>query len=177
MGAEPRAADNAGKQRSRDEVMDARQRPLTAILVGGLLAGALDITSAFVTYGWNTPKGIAAGLVGRATARAGGIEMWILGMFLHFFITCVAAAVYWTFSRRLVFLRQYPFVCGLFFGIAVWLVMNLIVLPLSAIHARDPIPLGAMIQGLLVHMFFVGLPISYSVSYFEKRAGLRTAAA
>lgn len=157
--------------------MDTRQRPVTAILVGGLLAGALDLTSAFITYGWNVPKGIAGGLIGPATARAGGMGIWILGVFLHFFITCAAAAVYWAFSRRLIFLRQSPFVCGLFFGIAVFLVMNLIVLPLSAIHARGPFPLNGLIQGLLVHMFFVGLPISYTVSYFEKRAGLRTAAA
>jgi hypothetical protein len=157
--------------------MDTRPRPLASILAGGLLAGALDITSAFISYGWNTPKGIAGGLLGRATARAGGVEIWLLGLFLHFFIMCIAAAVYWAFSRRLVFLRQYPFVCGLFFGIAVFLVMSLIVVPLSALHSRGPFELHDLIQGLLVHMFLVGLPIAYSVSYFEKRAGLRVGAA
>jgi hypothetical protein len=157
--------------------MDTRPRPLASILAGGLIAGALDITSAFISYGWNTPKGIAGGLLGRATARAGGVEIWLLGLFLHFFIMCIAAAVYWAFSRRLVFLRQYPFVCGLFFGIAVFLVMSLIVVPLSALHSRGPFELHDLIQGLLVHMFLVGLPIAYSVSYFEKRAGLRVGAA
>ena len=148
--------------------MTGRQRPVAAILVGGLVSGALDLASAFVSYGWNVPKGIAGGLIGPATARAGGVGTWILGVFLHFFITCAAAAVYWAFSRRLVFLRQNAFVCGLFFGIAVFLVMNLVVLPLSAIQARGPFTLQGLTQGLLVHMFFVGLPISYSVRTFAR---------
>ena len=148
--------------------MNERQRPVAAILVGGLLAGALDLTSAFVFYGWNVPKGIAGGLIGPATARAGGMGIWALGVFLHFFITCAAAAVYWAFSRRLVFLRQHALVCGLFFGIAVFLVMTLIVLPLSAIHAHAPLERHDLIQGLLVHMVFVGLPIAYSVRAFAR---------
>jgi hypothetical protein len=148
--------------------MEARQRPVLAILVGGLIAGALDLISAFFSYGWNVPQGIASGLIGGEAARAGGVATWLLGVFLHFFITCAAAAVYWAVSRRLTFLRQHAFVCGLFFGIAVFLVMNLIVLPLSAIHARGPFPLQGLIQGLLVHMFLVGLPVSYSVRAFAR---------
>ncbi len=50
--------------------------------------------------------------------------------------------------------------CGLFYGAAVEEVMNLIVLPLSALHARGPYHLHDLIQGLLVHMVVVGLPIS-----------------
>jgi len=148
--------------------MNERQRPVAAILVGGLLAGALDMTSAFIFYGWNIPRGIAAGLIGRGAAGAGGVEIWFLGMFLHFFITCVAAAVYWAFSRRLVFLRQHAFVCGLFFGIAVFLVMSLVVLPLSALHSHAALERHDLVQGLLVHMFLVGLPISYSIRVFAR---------
>jgi len=47
-------------------------------------------------------------------------------------------------------------------------VMNLIVLPLSAIHFRGPYELGGLILGLLVHMFCVGLPISFSVQRLAK---------
>jgi len=46
--------------------------------------------------------------------------------------------------------------------------MRLIVLPLSALHARGPYQLDDLIQGLLVHMVVVGLPISYSVRRFAK---------
>jgi len=54
-------------------------------------------------------------------------------------------------------------VCGLFYGIAVFLVMNLIVLPLSAIHFRGPFQYVGLVRGILIHMFFIGLPIAWSV--------------
>jgi len=142
-------------------------RVLTAILVGGFVAGALDLAMAFNTYGWGVPRAIAGGLLG-PEATQGGTGVWILGVFLHFFITCVAAAIYFFASRRLPFLRTSWLVCGLFFGIAVFLVMNLIVLPLSALHSVGPRTLRSLIEGILVHMFMVGLPISFSVRYFTR---------
>jgi hypothetical protein len=144
-----------------------RPRALPAILVGGLTAGALDLTSAFITYGWGVPRGIASGLLGRK-AFQGGLATWALGVVLHFFIALSAAAVYYAASQKLEFLQDHPIVCGLFYGVAVFLVMNLIVLPLSAIHSRGPFPLAALIRGLLVHMFCVGLPISFSVGRYSK---------
>lgn len=137
-----------------------QSRLLLPILAGGAVAGILDITSAFITYGWGVCRGIAAGLLGPG-ARQGGIGTWFLGLFLHFFIATTIAAVYCLSSRRLTFLREHFFVCGLFYGMAAWLVMNLIVLPLSAVHARGPYQLHNMIQGILVHMFLIALPIAF----------------
>jgi hypothetical protein len=45
-------------------------------------------------------------------------------------------------------------------------VMRLIVLPLSALHARGPYQLKDLILGLAVHMVVVGLPIALSVRRF-----------
>ena len=94
--------------------------------------------------------------------------MYVLGVLLHFFIAISAATVYYAASRKLLFLREHALVCGLFYGIAIFLVMNLVVLPLSALHARGPYNLAGLIQGLLVHMIFIGLPISFSVRQFAK---------
>src|SRR6266852_5860659 len=105
---------------------------LLAIAVGGLIAGALDLTQACILFGWDIPLAIAGGLLGRQ-AFHGGVGTYILGVFLHFFIACSAAAVYYAASRRLRFLTEHPLVCGLFFGAAVQEVMNLVVLPLSAL--------------------------------------------
>ena len=65
-------------------------------------------------------------------------------------------------------MTEHPLVCGLSFGAAVQEVMNLAVLPLSALHARGPYKLHGLILGLLVHMVVVGLPISFSVRRFAK---------
>jgi hypothetical protein len=140
---------------------------LLAIAVGGLTAGALDLTQACILFGPKIPLAIAAGLLGRR-AFHGGVGTYVLGVVLHFFIACSAAAVYYAASLRLTFLKEHPLVCGLFFGAAVEEVMNLVVLPLSALHARGPYQLHDLILGLAVHMIVVGLPISFSVWRFAR---------
>jgi hypothetical protein len=137
-----------------------------AILVGGGIAGLLDILMAMHTWSWRVPRAIAGGILGREVFSSESLAVWSLGLALHFFITCSAAAIYYTTSRRLPFLRQYALVCGLFYGIAIWLVMNLVVVPLSALHNFGPFEYWPMVQGLLVHMVMVGLPISFSVKKF-----------
>src|SRR5467141_4095409 len=114
---------------------------------------------------WQSPW--VAALPGRQ-AFQGGVGTYVLGITLHFFIACSAAAVYYAASRKLRFMTEHPLVCGLFFGAAVEEVMNLVVLPLSALHARGPYKLHDLILGLLVHMVVVGLPISFSVRRFAK---------
>jgi hypothetical protein len=144
-----------------------KKSALLAIAVGGLTAGTLDLIQASILFGWDIPLTIADGLLG-PKAFKGGVGTFLLGVLLHFFIACSVAAMYYVASRRLVFLKEHPLVCGLFFGAAVEEVMNLVVLPLSALHARGPYHLHDLIQGLLVHMVVIGLPISYSVRRYAK---------
>ncbi|HTA48634.1 MAG TPA: hypothetical protein VK930_04210 [Verrucomicrobiae bacterium] len=152
---------------------DSARRPpgsgsaLLAIAAGGLIAGSLDLTQACILFGTKVPLVIAAGLLGQQ-ALQGGAGTYVLGVCLHFFIACSATAIYYGASRRLVFLTEHPLVCGLFYGMAVELVMSYVVLPLSALHARGPYELHDVILGLLVHMVVVGLPISFSVRWFSK---------
>ena len=146
------------------------QSPWIAIFAGGLVAGAFDATMAVITYGWGMARGIASGVLG-ARALTGGSGVWILGIVLHFTIAIGAAAIYYLASRRLGFLREHFVVCGMFFGIAIFLVMNLVIVPLSAV----PFPVGpftvrSMIQGLLVHMILIGLPIAAANRVFSKPA-------
>ena len=143
-----------------------RRSAALAIGIGGLIAGTLDITQASILFGWRVPFSIAAGLIGPQATNRGGVGLYLLGLILHFFIACSAAAIYYAASRKLRFLAEYPLVCGLFFGAAVEEVMNLIVLPLSALHAQGPYELRDLILGLIIHMIVVGLPISYSVRRF-----------
>jgi hypothetical protein len=138
-----------------------------AIGVGGLIAGTLDLLQACILFGWDIPLAIAGGLLGRR-AFQGGAGTYVLGVLLHFFIALSAATIYYAASRRLTFLKEHPLVCGLFFGAAVEEIMNLVVLPLSALHARGPYQLHDLILGLLVHMVVIGLPISFSVRRFAK---------
>jgi hypothetical protein len=143
------------------------QKLLLPILVGGAVAGSLDLTAAFLTFGWGVPRAIAAGLLGRQ-ALQGGTATWILGVFLHYFIAFSAAIIYCLASRKLTFLKEHFLVCGMFYGIAVFLVMNLIVLPLCGLHAVGPYQLRGLIQGIAIHMLIIGLPISISLRIFSR---------
>lgn len=144
-----------------------RSSAILAIAVGGGVAGTLDLLQACLLFGWTIPRVIAAGLIGREAAHGGG-AIYVLGVILHFFIACSAAAVYYGASRKLVFMREYPLVCGLLFGACVENFMNLVVLPLSALHARGPYSLQDLLLGLGVHMVVIGLPISYSIRRFAR---------
>src|SRR5690349_15956620 len=145
----------------------AKRNALLAIAVGGLAAGTLDLIQAMILFGRRVPLVIAAGLLGRQ-AFHGGAGTYVLGLLLHFFIATSAAAIYYAASRRLRFLVEHPLVCGLFYGMAVELVMSYVVLPLSALHAKGPYNLHDVLLGLLVHMVVVGLPISFSIRRFAK---------
>jgi hypothetical protein len=140
---------------------------LLAIAVGGLIAGTLDLLQACILFGWDIPLAIAGGLLG-SQAVHGGAGTYILGVGLHYFIASSVTAIYYAASRRLGFMTEHPLVCGLLYGAVVENVMNLVVLPLSALHARGPYELHDLLQGLLVHMVVVGLPVAYSVRRFGK---------
>lgn len=93
---------------------------LAPILVGGAIAGLLDMTSAYISFGRFMPIGIAGGIVG-AAGRHVSVGQYILGLSIHYFIAFSAAAVFCLASKKLDFLRPHFFVCGIFYGIGVFL--------------------------------------------------------
>lgn len=136
------------------------------ILVGGGVAGVFDMTCAYISFGRFMPIGIAGGLVGKNALHVSA-GLYILGLCIHYFIALSAATAYCLASKKLEFLRDHFFVCGLFFGMGFFLFMQLVVLPLSAYHSMGPYQYRGLVQGLLVHMFLIGLPIATSLRMFS----------
>ena len=147
----------------------ANRKLLQPILIGGLIAGVLDITYAFVfSYlrSGRSPafilKSVASGALGR-DAHQGGAQTAALGLAFHFLIALTAAAVYVLASRALPFMTTHPIISGMIYGLCVYAVMNCIVLRVSAIQATTwpwSYPKSVLIGGLLIHMFGIGLPIA-----------------
>jgi hypothetical protein len=139
-------------------------------LVGGVLAGGLDIVAAFVVYGARgaSPvrilQSIASGLLGVA-AFQGGMGTAALGLTLHFLIATVAAWVYYLGSLRVPVLVERPVAWGALYGVAVYIVMHLVVVPLSAVPKR-PFAWGLAAIIVLVHVVCVGVPIALAVQRF-----------
>jgi uncharacterized membrane protein YagU involved in acid resistance len=143
-----------------------------AVFWAGLACGVLDITSAFINWGLQgVPpsrllQGIASGLLG-TEAFHGGWQTVLLGACCHFFIAFSAAAVFYAASRKLKFMTQHAIYSGIAYGVAVYLVMYWIVMPLSRLH-QAPLTLTRSVVAIVTHMVCVGLPISLMVRKFSK---------
>jgi len=144
-----------------------RRDALLAIGVAGLAGATLDLLQACILSGHDIILVITYGLVGEKALK-GGAGNYALGVLLHVIISLIFATFYYAVSRKLRFMTEYPFVCGLCFGAGVHLVMMLIVLPLSALHQYDPITIRGMRYGLLIHMIVFGLPVAYGIRRFAK---------
>ena len=166
-------ADSAGAKCTR-HIIRAHMRLTTAraILYGGLTAGTLDLIDALVFFGLRSGArpmailhSIAAGFLGRDAARAGGVSTATVGLFSHFLVAFCIVTVYVLMSRVIPALRKQWVVCGLAFGVAAYFVMTWFVVPMSnagngtITYALPATPI--MINGVLIHMFGVGLPAAF----------------
>jgi uncharacterized membrane protein YagU involved in acid resistance len=136
-----------------------------AILIGGAVAGALDIAYAIC---WAIYRGsdamhllqiVASGWLGEA-AFAGGWATAALGLASHFGMAFVYAAFFYLVAKRWDWLVRHAVIAGLLYGLAVFALMNLVVLPLSAFPY--PVKLTGLgpATNLVSHLFFFGLPIA-----------------
>ena len=134
-----------------------------ALLYGTLAVGVLDLLDAFVFFGLRSGvrpirilHSVASGLLGRASFT-GGWRTAPLGLALQFFLAFVIVRVFLMASRRLAPLRRHAVAAGLLYGVAVYLTMTFVVVPASAAAGGVP-ALAVAINGVLIHMFGVGLP-------------------
>ena len=141
---------------------------VSAVVLGGLVAGALDIAFAisFAAYGGTPPvrllQIVASGLFGDA-AFVGGIPMAAAGLALHFVMSFLWAGVFLAIALQRPSLALHPYVCGIAFGIIVFFAMRLVVLPLSAFPYPVNFKPVATILDLLSHTLLFGVPIALAV--------------
>ncbi|MEZ0469440.1 hypothetical protein [Luteimonas salinilitoris] len=134
------------------------------LIFGGLLAGTLDliyICSLWAAKGIGAMRilqSVAAGWLGREAALAGGIATALLGLVSHYAIAIVMACVYGLASRRWPRLLRNPLRYGALYGIALYLAMNFVVVPLSAAGSGPPRWEWMQVSHLLAHMLLVGIP-------------------
>lgn len=148
-----------------------RRRALALIVKVGLIAGTLDITDALV---FSHVRGIApnrvfqyiaSGLIGSRSFELGTASV-ALGIVLHYAIALGWTAIFYAASRRFTILLRRPIVSGLIYGIAVYLFMNFVVLPLSGVpHPIEAASLVSRINGALAVMLCIGLTISLLIRH------------
>jgi hypothetical protein len=144
------------------------------IIQAGLIAGTLDILSAFIYYYIKSGKTnflvifqfIASGIFGKS-AEEGGTPMILIGFILHYAIAFSFTVFFFWLYPKMNVLSKNRLVTGIVYGLFVWTVMNLVVVPLSnTVHRPFKIE-GALINmGILI--VCIGLPLSYIANAYYK---------
>ena len=147
-----------------------RNSLLRLSVIGGLILGMLHL----IIQSWfvfslleknpfiSVLQYVASGAMGNA-AFAGGLATALLGLVLDFIMTTIMAGVFILSADRILLLRRYLIPGSLLYGFGVFIVMNFIVLPLSA---APPLPAPSMplfIEMILEHVLLIGLPLGILV--------------
>jgi hypothetical protein len=146
-----------------------RSTLLRAIAVGGMFIFVGQLISMWIVYTLiqKTPfivslQYIASGALGM-TAFEGGIAAAMLGVLFHLIISFAIAAIFILSADRIPLLHRYPIAASLLYGVGVFIVMNLIVTPLSATPPIPPPTMPWLIEAIIEHVLFVGLPLGILV--------------
>ena len=138
------------------------------VLLAGCAGASVDLIFAFFFFGATlgiTPmrimQSVASGLYGRASFD-GGLTTALVGFVAHYFILIVAAWWYWLASRRWPRLNLNWVPSGAAFGLAIYVVMTYVVVPLSAAPRGKPTLINVVGQ-FLIHPV-IGMTIANIVS-------------
>lgn len=150
-------------------------KPFTkAVLLTALLAGTLDIISAFLSHYFRTGEFatkmfqyIAGGALGLKTSLPGGAGVIALGVFCHYFISFLFTLFYFLIYPKARLASVNKYVAGLVYGIFVWAVMNLLVLPMSMLPST-PIKWPGFLIGMGILMVMIGLPVAIRAHNYYK---------
>lgn len=153
--------------------MNGAATALRPIVSGGLIAGTLDIGAASL-INWVSPflilHYIASGLLGAKAFTVGSAATY-LGLLLQWAMSILIAAIYFAATSRWRSLRTRWQLGGLAAGVIIFLVMNFVVMPLSA----APITYREMIEHFrplksaanLLAMLVFGLIVAYCACHFS----------
>jgi len=139
---------------------------LQAILLGGFIAGTIDIGAASLISGRDPvfiSQYIAGGLLGKG-ALEGGMRTAALGVVLQWAMSIIIAAIYVLASTRLPMLKQNWLLWGILYGFPVQFVMTYVVLPLSAWHRTPKFELNLLLAENLAAMMVFGLIVAFFAS-------------
>jgi hypothetical protein len=150
-----------------------KSSPFKTILLAGFIAGLLDITAAIVILGKMNVVGvlkyIASGVLGKE-AFLGGNGVALLGLFFHFCIAYSFTILYFLIYPRITLLHKHKVLSALLYGIFVWAVMNLLVLPVTNV-SRGSFQWSKALLNMSILVVMVGLPISLIIHrYYQSIA-------
>jgi len=139
-------------------------------VIGGLILGMLHlIIQSWLVFSLleqnpfiSVLQYVASGAMGNA-AFTGGPATALLGLVLDFLMTTIMAGVFILSADQIPLLRSHVIPGSLLYGFGVFIVMNFIVLPLSAAPPLPAPPMWLFIEMILEHVLLIGLPLGILV--------------
>ena len=142
---------------------------LKPIAVATAVSGTLDMLFAMVLRVFfgreigNMLRYVGSGPFPQATDMGAGGA--ILGLLVHFALMAIMAAVYVLAAQRMPALVQRPIQWGVLYGLATYVVMNWLVVPMRFDTPLPPSPLSMATQ-LFAHIVLVGIPMALIASQY-----------
>lgn len=155
-------------------IYERRSVQWKAILFAALLAGTLDIIGAVIVYQANPTqvfKFIASGAFGAGRAFSGGSDMVAWGIAFHYIISLAWTIAFFFIYPLFPILSKNKYITGALYGIVIWVVMNKVIIPLSAIPPA-PFNLRSAAIAALILIVAVGLPIAILTHRYYSRKGI-----
>lgn len=154
---------------------------LIAILWVGFLVGLLDIGSAFtqvkIMFPERNPLGvlryIASAVFGKEKANTGD-SMLFFGALFHFIIAYCFTIAFFLIYPHVRFLSANRLLTGILYGLTIWAVMNLLVVPQTKIgHRPFVLKNAAIAAGILI--IAIGTPLSYLgyLFYYKRKTSVK----
>ncbi|HYD11719.1 MAG TPA: hypothetical protein VEC11_02610 [Allosphingosinicella sp.] len=144
------------------------------IVTATLIAGTLDILAAItltLLYGrdpMNMLRYVGSGPFPGATGM--GTAGSVLGLAVHFALMAIMVTIFVVAAARLRALWQKPILWGVLYGVATYVAMNWIVVPLR-FHTPLPPSAMAIATQLFCHIVLVGIPIALvTARHFRSRS-------
>lgn len=155
--------------------MPMSKKLLLTVLCTGWLVGSLDIAAALLHYVIVTGNDaaivlqyIASSIYGNE-AFAGGEKMLVAGFVIHFGIAFFFTMLFFIIYPFVKLQARNPMITGILYGCFIWIVMNLLVLPLTRVD-QGTFELLTVLTGILILIIAIGIPLSLVAKKYYGRA-------
>jgi len=157
------------------KTLQTRPKAVTYILLAWIVAGTMDITAASIQYYTKTGKTplivlryISSAVFGKE-AMNGGTKMEIIGLLLHYLVALIWTLCFFIISPAFKLYKLNKVIVGLIYGIIVWTIMNVAVVPI-AFSRPYHFDINKAWIACLILMVCIGLPISLIIgTYYQRR--------
>jgi hypothetical protein len=162
---------NENFDRSADKLIPSA---FHSIVLGWLAVGVLDAIAASTNAAvrgvspvrvWQY---VASSLAGNDSFERGATTV-VIGLLIHFGVALGVAVGFYLIARLFPFVIRHAVVSGIVYGIIVYFAMQYIFVPLTMVR-QGAFSWSGLITGVLIHIFFVGLPPALITRRFARPA-------